>query len=241
MVRPVELFEDEGSFLTILGHPEWAEEILSQFSYGEAFSEINSSLLKRYAACTSEEEIKQVQQVWLEKLEREYADSRAGVASSSHQDAWSGGNVNLRPVLDSDDEDGSEADEGGPTMDQAEIGLPIVPDVEIRDPMALSDDSDDEEEMAELRRKVLLSKPFTNAAETTSKSQISTIPPPQPKLVDSDDEPDSDNGEDEDFDNIINATPVTDRTGIQAKQRLKGQEHVSAVFSRTVVAAPRKR
>ena len=42
----------------ICGHSEWAEDILSSFSYGDAFLDINASLLKRYAACANEEEIK---------------------------------------------------------------------------------------------------------------------------------------------------------------------------------------
>src|SRR5262245_16172432 len=38
----------------ICGHANWAEDILASFSYGEAFLDINASLLKRYAACKDE-------------------------------------------------------------------------------------------------------------------------------------------------------------------------------------------
>lgn len=152
----------------------------------------------------------------------------------------------MRPAIDSDDEDedGEEGREGVSVGLSGDHGKDVSLALEEhdRDPMALSsEESDDEEEMAELRRKVLQSKPFARSDETSSKSTISTIAPPVARLVDSDDEPGSDNGEDDDFDNIINATPVTDRAGIQAQQRLKGREPVSAVFSRTVVNAPRKR
>lgn len=59
---------------------------------------------------------------------------------------------------------------------------------------------------------------------------------------DSEVEADSDNGEDDEFDNIIDATPVTDRTGIIAKEKAKAVSPTiaSATFSRTVVGAPKK-
>ena len=196
-----------------------------------------------------------MQEVWLEKLEREYADSLAE-SGDAQRDAWSGGNVNLRPVVDSDDEDDDEEDveadndhdDGKEERDGIYLGSedPAIreaqDDKEDGDPLMVSEESDDEEEMAELRRKVLLSRPFTDIAEDTSKSHISTVAPPAARARDSDDESSlTDNGEDDAFDNIINATPDTDRTGIQAKQRSRGQEHISASFSRTILEAPRKR
>lgn len=220
----------------ICGHPDWASEVLAHFSYGEPFLQINSQLLKRYAACTSEEEVKKAEEVWLEKIEREYSESRAGGDGTKEEDAWKGGNMNRRPVIDSDDEsedDDMEDEEGG--EDDKGGGVEVE-----RDPLDISDDPDDEEEMAELRRKVLQSKPFANPTDTGQKPQPEKIARPERLPIESDAEPDSDNGDDDAFDNIINATPVTDRTGIQAKQRLKGQEAISAVFSRTVVGAPNK-
>ena len=222
----------------ICGHADWATEVLAHFSYGEVFLEINSQLLKRYTACTSEEEVKRAEEVWLEKIEREYADSRAGGDGMINGDDWKGGNVNRRPVIDSDDEsevDGQEDENGDEDEDEEEGGVGVE-----RDLLDISDDSDDEEDMAELRRKVLQSKPFTNPTDTGQKPQPEKIARPETLTVNSDIEPDSDNGDDDAFDDIINATPVTDRTGIQAKERLKGQENASAVFSRTVVGAPRK-
>jgi pre-rRNA-processing protein TSR3 len=110
-----------------------------------------------------------------------------------------------------------------------------------RDPFDISDDSDDEEEMAELRRRVLASKPFVNPRDTGQKGQPEKIARPVILKEESDIEADSDNGDDDEFDNIINATPVTDRIGIQAKQKSKATEPLaSAVFSRTVVGAPKK-
>ena len=95
--------------------------------------------------------------------------------------------------------------------------------------------------MAELRRRVLAAKPFSNPKDTGQKAAPEKIPRPITLKEDSDIEPDSDNGDDDEFDDIINATPVTDRIGIQAKQRAKASEPLaSAVFSRTVVSAPKK-
>ncbi|KAI9829598.1 MAG: hypothetical protein M1819_006103 [Sarea resinae] len=226
----------------ICGHADWAADILSPFSYGEAFLEINSSLLKRYAACSSEEEIKKAEEVWLDKIEREYAESRAGgPAGAAEEDAWKGGNMNRQVRVDSDEE-GDDSDEKGSNEGNEKDDKDD--DTEQRNPLDFpSSDEDDEEEMAELRRRVLQSRPFTNPSNNGEgqKQAPERITRPDTLTVDSDVEADSDNGEDDAFDDIINATPVTDRTGIQAKQRMKSPESMmSATFSRTVVSAPKK-
>ena len=157
-------------------------------------------------------------------------------------DAWSGGNVNRRPVVDSDeegDEEDSDAD-GGVGVQPGDLPP-----------------SDDEEEMAEIRRKVLQSKPFANPTHPDEKPAPQRIAKPHPQQQkkqlpeDSDAESGSEiEGLEDDtaFDSIINATPVTDRTGIAARQRAKGGagagggvEHISVGFSRTVVGAPTHR
>lgn len=220
----------------ICGHEDWAHQVLQHFSYGEPFLEINSQLLKRYAACTNEEEVKKAEDVWLQKIEREYSESRANENGTSNEDIWLGGNTNRRPVVDSDDEDEDEDDSGA---ENSEDGEDAEGGVEVgKDPMALPEESDDEEEMAELRRRVLQSKPFSNPT-SDQKQQPEKIVRPAQLPVDSDAESGSDIADNEAFDNIISATPVTDRTGIQAKQRLKKGD-ASAVFSRTVVDAPKK-
>jgi pre-rRNA-processing protein TSR3 len=218
----------------ICGHSEWATEILQHFSYGQPFLDINSQLLKRYAACQSEEEIKKAEETWLEKIEREYSESRAEKDKNAEGDAWAGGNMNRRDMLDSDESDNDEVEneddeEGAAAADQgASLQLP-------------EDEDDDEEEMAELRRKVLASKPFSNPSQQeTKKAEPDQIPNNEPPLEDSDAESGSDNGEYDDFDQIANATPVTDRTGITARERQKRMENASASFSRTVVSAPKK-
>ena len=217
----------------ICGHEDWAHEVLAHFSYGEPFLEINAQLLKRYAACADEEEIKKAEETWLAKLEREYSEKRNDV-EGGEESMWTTGNMNHRPIVDSEDED-TDSEGNGEGEDENEDALN-------RDPFDLPEDDDDEEEMAELRRKVLASKPFSNPQKQDDKPAPEKIERPI-ALVDSDAESGSDiNGDDADFDDIINATPVTDKTGILAKERLsgKGLKPLSATFSRSVVGAPKK-
>lgn len=216
----------------ICGHPDWATEVLQHFSYGQPFLDINSQLLKRYAACRDEAEIKKAEQTWLEKIEREYSESRVGKDDNTDGDAWAGGNVNRRDILDSDDSEGERGDD----KEEFSLGNGV--------PLGLSEEEeeeDDEEEMAELRRKVLASRPFSNpAADEPSKVSSSQPAQEQPSLQESDAESGTDNGEYDDFDQIANSTPVTDRTGINARERQKRLDIASASFMRTVVPAPKK-
>ena len=221
----------------ICGHEDWAHEVLAHFSYGEPFLEINSQLLKRYAACANEEEVKKAEENWLAKIEREYSERRADGETIGAEDAWAGGNLNRREAVDSDDsdeEDDSDAPHGSGEEDE-DGGVGVAPG-------DLPEDSGDEEEMADLRRRVLASKTFSNPREEEGKPPPEKIPRAVPVPVDSDSEPGSGLDDDNDaFDKIIDATPVTDRTGINAKQRLrKDEEGASAVFSRSRIDAPKK-
>ncbi|KAJ5677672.1 Ribosome biogenesis protein TSR3 [Penicillium maclennaniae] len=223
----------------ICGHEEWAREVLKNFRYGEAFLEINSELLQRYAACATEEDVKRTEEEWLAKIEQEYEDSRA----EGTNDIWTTGNTNRLPAKhgfdddddddddeNDDDEDGESEEENSEEEDEAEVD---------RDPFAISDDSEDEDQMAEIRQKILNSKAFQNPS-VEEKQRPEKIERPEPTYVDSDAESGSAGSEDEDFDNIINATTVTDRTGIKDVQRRRGQETVTASFSRTEISAPKR-
>jgi pre-rRNA-processing protein TSR3 len=224
----------------ICGHPEWAESILSTFSYGEAFLEINSALLKRYMACENEEEVKKAEEVWLEKIEREYAEHRAEKEDGLEEDEWAGGNMNRRPIDESDDDD-EDGDEDEDEDDEDKI--------DPRNPYNIPESSDDEEEMAELRRRVLASRPFANPGskdedEDDQKKIPERIPrtEPAPKTTSKDedenesDPPGDDDGNDE-FDSFMNAQPTTDRTGITSKQRQKEMDN-KFTFTSGAVKAP---
>ncbi|KAL7958480.1 DUF367 domain-containing protein [Trichoderma compactum] len=254
----------------ICGHLEWAEQILAPFSYGPSFLEINSSLLKKYAACADEAEVKKTEEEWMERLEQEYAESR----EEGNNDIWTSGNTNRRAPVDSDDEEEEEDDDEDNSDDDENseeegsidgIYLGNRPpkqkdedkEDEDKDPYALSDDSDDDAAMEEIRRKVLASKTFTNPnPNTDEKQKPSTIPRPQQRFkADLDIEPDSDNdnggdssedgegsGDDDDeFDNIIAATPVTDRIGLEKLKKERARAAITTrTFSSNVVSAPNR-
>ena len=229
----------------ICGHPDWAEDILSTFSYGRAFLDINAALLKRYEACADEEEIKKAEEVWLAKIEHEYEKSRAEKEDGVEDDVWAGGNQNRRVI---DEEDGETASE-----EESEGEGEIDP----RNPYGLPE-SDDEEEMAELRRRVLASKPFANPAaakkddddededeeeDGDKKKAPQRIPrtEPAPRTEEAEGSGASAAGaeEDDEFDAFMNAQPTTDRTGIAGKERKKALDKQKVTFSSGRVDAPK--
>lgn len=251
----------------ICGHRDWAEDVLSTFSYGEAFIEINEAVLKRYAACKDEDEVKKAEEEWLAKIEGEYARDREE-RERDKGDVWKGGNLNRMRMLDDDeegseegsgdDEDGEDSDAssmggiqlGGPKPgeERAVTGHSDDGDEDERDPFDFPP-SDDEEEMAELRRRVLASKPFSNPSQPDRTEPERIERPSEPKKSALPEESDAESGseigaaEDDDFDAIMNAAPVTDRAGITAAQRKRATEKegkLSATFSRSVISAPKR-
>ncbi|KAF4337548.1 pre-rRNA-processing TSR3 [Fusarium beomiforme] len=242
----------------ICGHPDWAEQILAPFSYGPSFLQINHSLLKRYAACANEAEIKKTEEEWMEQLEKEYTESR----EEGNDDMWTSGNTNRRRVVSSDeDDDDEEEDDGDEEEERSVDGIYLSKkppkaqpeeEEEENNRYALSDDSDDEDTMAEIRRKVLASKTFTNPNQHDKKPAI--IPNPhqhqQQFKLNTSVQPDSDNegigseydDDDDEFDNIIEATPVTDRIGLAKLEKERSQATVTTrTFSSNTVGAPSRR
>lgn len=224
----------------ICGKTEWAELVLEHFSYGKPFLEINSQLFERYQKCKDDEEVKKAEETWLKKLEREYAKSRDKDGEAG--DVWAGGNLNRMEMQDESDEDeeGSddEEEEEEGVFGQQGVSLDLPPDEE---------DEEEEAQMAEIRRKILASKPFQNpgAADKAEKGEPvdaeggDAALKNEPPAIDSD----AESGSDEDFDDfnkIANATPVTDRTGLVARERAKKLELASASFQREVVSAPKR-
>lgn len=275
----------------ICGKEEWAETILEHFPYGESFLKINASLFRRYAAAEDEAGVKRVEEKWMKRLEKEHAESRKTEKDENgEEDIWAGGNVNRRALPEelSDLSDSSDEEEEGEKADDEDVeddddavydangnlhqGVPL-------DLPPNSDEEAEEAEMAEIRRKILASKPFQNpnaasdqppddnedkaptqqhAQQQKFRNAIATTseplaaPPPQLLAADSDAESgsaDNDEADFDDFDQIANATPVTDRTGITAKERAKKLERLaganvrggnSARFTRAEVSAPKK-
>ncbi|KAJ4311002.1 ribosome biogenesis protein tsr3 [Neodidymelliopsis sp. IMI 364377] len=221
----------------ICGHPEWAEEILSTFSYGRAFLDINAALLKRYEACENEEQIKKAEEVWLAKIEQEYEQSRAEKEDGAEDDVWAGGNQNRR-VIDESDEDEEDDEDDDDDEDEADP----------QNPYGLPESDDDEEEMAELRRRVLASKPFANPTPKDDEDEDTKKAPERIARTEPAPTTDGDNGnsdasddgaaDDDEFDSFMNAQPTTDRTGITGKQRQKALDKNTATFSSGKVNAP---
>lgn len=228
----------------ICGHEEWAREVLASFGYGDAFLDINGALLERYRKCADEDGVKKAEEDWLKKIEKEYNTSREGKEDGDEDvDLWAGGNLNRR-VLDDDDED----DEGGEEKEGEDSEEEDTPRNTYD--MPISDD-DDEEEMAELRRRVLASKPFSNPAPTTSTDPDEKKQPeriarlesaPSKKEDEDEDSEHEEDGLDDEFDSFMAAQPISDRAGITAKQRLKGQGgKMTATFTSAALKAPSRR
>jgi len=250
----------------ICGRPEWSRDILAPFSYGKAFMDINDALFKKYAACADAAEVKQAEEDWMAQLEREYTESREEGAGPD--DMWETGNVNRRGPIRSDDDDDSDeeeededeedSDEEGPDgiylgsskqpPPQKQPAFPPSDSEDERDPHAISSDDDDGAEMEEIRRKILASRPFSNPDADADDKKAPTEPIVRPQgrfKPDSDAEPDSDNGDgddsDDEFDNIISATPVTDRVGLARLEKERARATVTTkTFSTTSISAPRK-
>ena len=243
----------------ICGHADWAAEILEPFAYGQAFLDINASLLKKYAAAEDEAGIKRTQEEWIERLEREYAENREEEAG---RDIWEGGNMNRRQQLDSDEEEEDSDEDDEQDSDEESKGsidgiyLGKKPPTqslaeehaeEEKDPFALSEDSDDGAEMEAIRRKILASKPFSNPTDAGQKKVPETVPRPTRMQPDSDVKPDSDNGEEDseggedEFDSIMDATPVTDRIGLNKLEKERERATTtSRTFSANAVSAPKR-
>ncbi|TLD20211.1 rRNA processing [Venturia nashicola] len=215
----------------ICGYPEWAESILEPFSYGESFLEINEECLRKYMACETAEEVKKAEEDYLKQIEKEWNDQR-GRPSERQTDG----------LLEEDEKSDGNVEEG-------EDG-----EEEERDSYGMPPESDDEEEMAELRRRVLQSKPFAKKEETAEQDEDEEEDPDAKKAPEriarpvqlalhtkaevsdvGDEASDSDGGDglDDDFDNLMKAGPLTDRTGITAKERARALEKgASATYAR---------
>ncbi|KAF8609788.1 DUF367-domain-containing protein [Ceratobasidium sp. AG-I] len=61
----------------IVGMDEYAEILLSKFSWGHSFWKVNSALIKRYQACADAAEVELVQKSIVAELKEDYAKRRA--------------------------------------------------------------------------------------------------------------------------------------------------------------------
>lgn len=252
--------------LFICGRRKWADQVLAAFAYGDEFLRINGPLLERYAkvpAEEGEEGVKKVEKEWLARLDQEHKDARVGGV-----DDWEGGNFNHRRAQmdeEQDDDEGNDEEQEKGDRDGADgIYLGKKPQEgkaaqAVPHPFDLPEDSDaadEEAEMAEIRRKILASKPFENvtAEDDKKNKQLERVAMPADMLKEAVGvEPDSDNGscdgggdgEDDEFDAIMKATPVTDHIGlrrldVEKREKLRAGVIAKTSFTSQVISAPKR-
>lgn len=98
----------------IVGHIDWAEELLRNFSWGPTFLEINRELIEVYQACTDSESVEKAQNEWMLKLEEEVRQRKERGATD---DVWMMGNVNRQQQSDDDE---SDADSDAQSEDESD-------------------------------------------------------------------------------------------------------------------------
>lgn len=92
----------------IVGHVDWAEELLKNFSWGLTFLKINKELIEVYQQCTDSESVEKAQADWLEKLEEELKQRKE---QSATEDVWMMGNVNRQNESEEEAEEEDEAED----------------------------------------------------------------------------------------------------------------------------------
>jgi len=206
----------------ICGHDDWAEEVAEHFDYIYHFLDINSDLFEAYAECESAEEVKAVQERYLALAEEEKAQISADKASSD--DPWAEGNLNRRPrnlllkrLNESDSENGEDE------VEEDEVAG-ASGGVNIGDAAGLPDE--EEEELAAIRNLTLKSKAFQEDRDKSIPQKIARPTPQVGRHNNNESDPDEDEGSDDEgpdddatFDRLMNAAPMTDRIGLQSKQR----------------------
>ncbi|AQZ10253.1 TSR3 (YOR006C) [Zygosaccharomyces parabailii] len=94
----------------IVGRMDWSSELLSHFSYGPSFLEINAELLEIYQQCSDSDSVKAAEKAWLEKIDQEVKERKA---QSKTEDIWMTGNVNrMHHTSSENDDEESEEEEG---------------------------------------------------------------------------------------------------------------------------------
>ena len=125
--------------------------MLSHFSWGMGFLELNKELLEIYQHCTDAASVKKAEEEWLQNLEREIQERKS---HTKDEDIWMMGNINRRGNgLQSDE---SESEESEESEEQSElegknqcIEYDSLGNATLRDSLksreTLSEESEDEE------------------------------------------------------------------------------------------------
>ncbi|CAI4051203.1 hypothetical protein SKDZ_15G1590 [Saccharomyces kudriavzevii ZP591] len=96
----------------IVGKMDWASELLSHFSWGLGFLDLNKELLEIYQRCTDADSVKKAEKEWLEKLEMETQERKSHTKKT---DIWMMGNINRRGngVQSDELESGEDSEQSG--------------------------------------------------------------------------------------------------------------------------------
>lgn len=100
----------------IVGHSDWALQLLENFSWGPTFLEINKELLEVYQQCTDSESVEEAQNKWMAKLEEEVRQRKEQAAQG---DVWMMGNVNR--AGESEDEESESVSEEEGESEESEV------------------------------------------------------------------------------------------------------------------------
>lgn len=90
----------------IVDRLDLAQSLLSHFSYGQTFLDINAEVFRIYAKCETSDQVTQAQSDYLAQLEREYVERR----NEEEEDGWLGGNTNHIDPSDASDSESSDFD-----------------------------------------------------------------------------------------------------------------------------------
>ncbi|SCU80118.1 LAFA_0B07602g1_1 [Lachancea sp. 'fantastica'] len=108
----------------IVGRMDLAAELLSHFSWGLGFLELNKELLEMYQKCTDSDSVKAAENAWLEQIEREAQERKK---RSLDDDIWMTGNVNRAHADEESDEEeeNSHSDEEFEDSDGPQSSKPV--------------------------------------------------------------------------------------------------------------------
>lgn len=93
--RPMKLncVEAIAACLAIVGHQDWALQLLQNFSWGPVFLEINKELLEMYSECTDSDSVLQAEKDFLDQMEKEREERKK---RKGEVDIWEMGNPNIK-------------------------------------------------------------------------------------------------------------------------------------------------
>ncbi|KAK6198130.1 uncharacterized protein RJT21DRAFT_54879 [Scheffersomyces amazonensis] len=126
----------------IVGHLDWAEMLLENFSWGLTFLKINEELIQVYQKCTDSESITKAQDEWLEKIELEAKERKE---KAHTEDVWMMGNVNRKEIgSDEEDEDDDEEEDDEEEDDEEDIEYDNLGNIISKSKINTANDSEEE-------------------------------------------------------------------------------------------------